>query len=467
VFTLHDDPDRRVYRAVTLAGERDFAAFLASPPAAGLLSSGRIVSSTSVTGARREHLLAGRSDAALLLEHERIPFPSYPAEWPPEMLHAAASLTLDLARTLLPHHIGLKDATPYNVLFRGPAPIFIDVLSFERREPGDSTWAPYGQFLRTFLLPLLANRRLHMPLDQVFATRRDGLEPEDVLRWTPPLQRLLPPCLSLVTLPSWLGAHHDQDDAAMYRKRVLPDSDKAQYILDALFRRLERLLASVAPAANRKSTWSDYLVSNNNYSAGHFAGKEEFVRDALTEFAPRRVLDAGCNTGHFSVLAASSGADVTAIDYDPVVVGALWRHARTEKLPILPLVVNLSRPTPASGWNNSETPSFLDRARGHFDAVLMLALIHHLLVTERIPLESVLDLAADLVSRSDGGIALIEFIAPEDSMFRRLVRGREELYRHLTREHFESTARRRFDIVRFHHCEGTHRWLYLLRRRAR
>jgi SAM-dependent methyltransferase len=458
VFTLAGDPERRIYREVTREGVRDFNAFLSSPPTAGLLASGRIVQSTALT----ENL--NRPGAALVLEHERIPFPSYPAEWPPEMLHAAATLTLELARDFLPHQIGLKDATPYNVLFRAARPVFIDVLSFERRDPGDGTWAPYGQFLRTFLLPLLANRRLHLPLDQIFATRRDGLEPEEVLRWATLWQRVSPAFLSTVLLPAWLGARHNQDDDSVYRKRILDDPEKARYILDALFRRLEKLLARAAPVAGRKSSWSDY-AETNTYSSDHFAGKQEFVREALAEFAPSRVLDAGCNTGHFSVLAARAGADVTAIDSDPVVVGALWLQADREKLPILPLVVNLARPTPACGWNNRETLSFLDRARGHFDAVLMLALIHHLVVTERIPLAEILDLAADLVSASTAGIALVEFIAPQDSMFRRLVRGRDELYRHLTREYFEMAVLHRFHIVRTRHSEGSHRWLYLLRKR--
>ncbi len=181
--------DGEIYRTVTSEGAGDFAAFLASPPAEGLIASGRVVRSTRAAE-------VPVVNAALVLQHERIPFPSYPAEWPPEMLHAAAALTLELARTLLPHQIGLKDATPYNVLFRGPRPTFIDVLSFERRVPGDCTWVPYGQFLRTFLLPLLANRRLHMPLDQIFSTRRDGLEPEEVLNWTP----LLAASLSAVAI---------------------------------------------------------------------------------------------------------------------------------------------------------------------------------------------------------------------------------------------------------------------------
>src|SRR5205085_7617271 len=125
----------------------------------------------------------------LVLEHERIEFASYPYEWTAEMLHAAAALTLELAQALMDDGLGLKDATPYNILFRGPEPVFIDVLSFERREEGDATWLPYAQFVRTFVLPLLANRKLGLGLDQILTTRRDGLEPEEVYRWAGPLQR--------------------------------------------------------------------------------------------------------------------------------------------------------------------------------------------------------------------------------------------------------------------------------------
>jgi hypothetical protein len=139
----------------------------------------------------------------------------------------------------------------------------------------------------------------------------------------------------------------------------------------------------------------------------------------------------------------------------------VWRRARSEKLDILPLVVNLTRPTPGMGWRNRECSSFLERARGHFDAVLMLAVIHHMLVTERVPLRDILDLAAELTR----DILIVEFIAPDDSMFRRLTRGREELHKNLTHELFESVCREQFDIVRVQHVESSTRRLYLLRKR--
>ncbi len=203
------------------------------------------------------------------------------------------------------------------------------------------------------------------------------------------------------------------------------------------------------------------MEGENNYTAEHFQAKERFVGRFLSDHAPRRVLDVGCNTGHFSVLAARSGAQVVAIDYDPAAAGCLWRSARAEKLDILPLVVNLARPTPAMGWNNREWPSFLERARGAFDAVFMLAVVHHMLVTERVPLDAILDMAADLTSH----LLVIEFISPQDSMFRRLVRGREELFRGLDAALFERTCGRRFDILKVQHPDGATRWLYVLRRK--
>jgi methyltransferase family protein len=173
------------------------------------------------------------------------------------------------------------------------------------------------------------------------------------------------------------------------------------------------------------------------------------------------VLDVGANEGHFSIVAARHGASVVAIDSDPVVTGRMWREALHRELDILPLVVDLARPTPAVGWRNQECDSFLDRASGHFDMVMMLAVIHHMLVAERVPLEEILALVEDLTSE----YALIEFVAPQDPMFARIVRGREALYSNLTIARFEAAAASRFDLVKSLEIDGLHRCLYLFRRR--
>jgi SAM-dependent methyltransferase len=459
----------RVIRVVEGSAAADLACLLASTTArrfvaAGHLVGTRLLEPTEIADLRREGELgdALRIDpSAAVVEHQPVAFPSYPHEWPPEMLEAAGSLTLDLAEALSPDGWGLKDATPYNVLFTGPVPVFVDLLSFERRTPGDPLWLAHAQFERTFLLPLLLARRLGVPLQQTFLVRRDGLEPEDVYEACGPLRRLLPPYLTLASVPTWLGRSRGLDDARMYHREMRVDPEKARFVLAALFRRLRRVLARVGRLKTRRSRWLTYATRGGSYSTAQLDAKRAFVDRAITECRPRTVLDVGCNTGDFSVLAARRGARVVAIDSDPAVVGEAWRRVRNARLDVLPLVVDLGRPTPDVGWRNRECPGFLARARGAFDAVLMLAVLHHLLVTERVPLDEIVDLTADLTT----DVLVIEFVGPDDPMFRRLARGRDELFSSLTTERFQAAVGRRFDILRSQRLEGASRWLYLLRRR--
>jgi len=164
-----------------------------------------------------------------------------------------------------------------------------------------------------------------------------------------------------------------------------------------------------------------------------------------------------------------------AVDLDAACVGAIWSRAREKNLNILPLVVNLARPSPALGWRNGECPSFLDRATGlhrdgaassapagAFDGVLMLALIHHLLVTERIPLEDILRLCYEL----SNWLLVMEFIDPKDEMFRRLTRGREHLHAALDMKMFEQACTPYFEIVRSLALPGTQRRMYCLKRKG-
>ena len=461
--------DGRILRVVGQDSIPALETFLQTKSARGFVEHGRLVSTRRLDRTELEALpesprmtefLAAHPGAAVV-EHERVWFPSYPYEWPAEMLWEAGCLTLDLALAALEDGYGLKDATPCNILYRGSEPVFIDVPSFEPRDSGDPVWNPYGQFVRTFLLPLLANRRWGVPLADIFMTHRDGLEPEDVYRWCGPLERFKPRMLSLVSMPTWLRGRARAEGGKLYESRTLANTEKARFIVESLLKQLRRSLDSLQPPVRKASAWSDYMVTHS-YSEPAFAAKEQFVDTVLREFKPGRVLDVGANTGHFSALAARAGAEVVALDLDPACVGAIWRQARARKLNILPLVVDLSRPSPALGWANSECPSFLDRAAGAFDAVLMLAVIHHLLVTERIPLDEILRQASGLTT----SLLIIEFVPPEDAMFRQLTRGRDQLHASLTEPVFEEACRECFEIMKSVPLPGSRRRLYALKRKG-
>src|SRR5581483_8657194 len=177
-FALHD----RIFRFVATPSQPDLEAFLATATAKKFVTEGKLVSSRRLA---EDEVATLRSDPevadifsrpdGIFLEHEKIFFPAYPYEWPAEMLWAAGKLTLEIARAALSEGYGLKDATPANILFRGSEPVFVDVLSFERRDLHDPIWKPYAQFVRTFLLPLLAVRRWKLSPADIFLTRRDGI----------------------------------------------------------------------------------------------------------------------------------------------------------------------------------------------------------------------------------------------------------------------------------------------------
>lgn len=445
----------------------DFNTALESQTLQKFAASGNLVGVSALENSESEFLfdeienLFGikQTDFPFLARHETIPFQNFPYEWTPEMLYAAAILTLDLQEKLLDEGIGLKDATPYNILFRGHKPVFVDWLSFEKRDDRNPVWLAQAQFIRAFVLPLLVNKYFNLPMAQIFLSSRDGLEPETVYEMCGAARKLKSPFFSAVTLPTLLGARQKRG-GALYQNRRLDNAEKAQFILGRQLNYLRRLLAKARPNPNKTSDWAKYVGPNQHFTDKYLQTKHDFVENALREFSPPRVLDIGCNTGYFSRVAALCGASVTAIDFDPTSVGKVWQMATAENLDILPLVVDISRPTPATGWRNGECPSFLNRVDGKMDVVIMLAVIHHLLVTERIPLEEIVNLIAETTKN----IVILEFVPPDDSMFKEISRGRDYLFEYLTKEVFEAACSKRFQILRVEKLADSNRFLYLLKK---
>jgi SAM-dependent methyltransferase len=444
----------------------DLRAFLGSSTARQWHETGALVGTTELTESEIDALstdanfrgtYASESWAGIW-RHERIFFPSFAEEWTPGMLHRAGTLTLQLAADLLNDGYGLKDATPANILFRGAQPVFVDLLSIEKRDPMDPLWLPYAQFVRMFLLPLLVNKRTKLPLRAVLSVGREGLEPEAAHALLPLGARLLGAGLWHITLPMLVGGSSSILADGAPPKRSVP-AGQAKFVLERLFSSLQRALDNVRPANDQHSSWTAYTT--DHHSAEYFDAKRALVASAVEAIQPKTVLDIGCNTGELALIAAAKGADVVGIDSDPQVVERLFGRLAPDKLKILPLMVDMAAPTPARGWMNEESPSFLERAEGSFDLVLAMAVIHHLIATNGIPLARVLRLFA-LLTRD--GVAL-EFVPPSDPLFRRLSRGRDHLYTGLTRSSFERACERHFEVLKAEPLPSGDRVAYLLRKR--
>lgn len=418
------------YRHIRAPFDVEILSFLSLPLASRLVADGRLVASEVVTPATE----------TLVLRHPRVSFQSYPWEWPPALWLAAAELTLNLCSDLIQEGWILKDATPLNVLFQGTQPVFVDVLSIQRAAPNQSIWHPYAQFVRTFLLPMLAHSQLGWPL-QVALTRRDGYEPEEIfsaLSWP---ARLRQPALSAVTLPTIL-ARRANGHTGNLAAHTVKDTELARQVILKTLRTLLAHMRKVTPA-HRTSTWSDYAETATHYTEEDHTRKKAFVVAALDAIQPALVLDAGCNTGVYSMLAADTGAEVVSIDTDPQAVDRLCATLKVSGKNILPLCVDLAQPTPSSGWENRETASFLNRCTGHFDTVMMLAVLHHLLLSSQIPLDRIAALCSTLTTRH----LILEWVPPTDVKFKELLRGRDDVYAHITEATFREAFAQYFAIA--------------------
>lgn len=407
--------------------------WIRSPLAQRWMQEGRMVST---------EILPGESGGRLILAHPRIFFPSYPWEWTPGQWKQAALLSIEMCEESLESGFILKDATPLNVLFTGPRAIFVDVLSFEPRDPQSPLWVAYAQFVRTFLMPLVAHIHLGWPLSAT-QQRRDGYEAADLAPWLPWARRWRYPLRPLVALPLLLQkrVYEKSAGAREYRPHMAPDA--AAFAVSRTLRKTRRLLEAL-DVPQRVSRWSGYTETACHYRADDHAAKRSFVHRCLEEIRPLRVLDVGANTGVYSRIAAEAGAEVVAWDSDVQAVDANWKTSHSQSSRILPMVADFARPTPAVGWGNGENASLLTRAQGQFDCVLMLGVLHHLLLADQIPLNAILEQVARISRRW----AILEWIPKEDSQFAGLCRGREALYGHLTEDFFTEALSRLFAVVR-------------------
>jgi hypothetical protein len=422
---LYQDGDR-ILREIYPQSVDPVLAWIRSPLARRWMEQGRMVAT---------QILPSADGQPVVLEHEPLFFPSYPWEWTPGQWKAAASLTLDLCQEALDSGFILKDATPLNILFSGPRPVFVDVLSFERRDPQSPLWNAYAQFVRTFLLPLAAFVHLGWPLAGTLQ-RRDGYLPSDLAPYLRFLRRWRRPLLSLVTLPLLL-----QKNQRIAARRPRTSEEASAFAVRHTLHSARKLLRLLEPSP-RSSRWSRYPETARHYTPADSEGKMAFVRRSLDRIRPAHLLDVGANTGFYSRIAAESGAEVVAWDTDVQSTNLNWQAALSGGLPILPLVADFARPTPAVGWRNRESLSLLDRARGRFDCVLMLGILHHLLIAEQIPLPAILHQLREMSARW----AIVEWIPKEDRQFDELCRGREQLYSHLTKEYFVEELSKEFAI---------------------
>ena len=435
--------DGQPFRCVNESYRQEFEALKSTGLLEELQTDGMLVSHEEVGF---EHL--DFPGAFAVLKPRRIELVSYPYEWCFGQLKDAALLTLDIQLRALRRGMTLKDASAYNVQFSGGRPVFIDTLSFERRVEGEP-WVAYRQFCQHFLAPLALVAYVDPELGRLSRNLIDGV-PLSVASKLLPLRARVRPGIAM-----HLSAHS---------RAVAPvwtSAGPARMSGTSLMALIDSLVSTVSSIKCKPpaSQWSNYY-DETNYSGRAAGSKERAVAEAVGTVRPRIVWDLGANTGAYSRIAAEESSFVAAWDMDPGAVDLHYKGLQGQRRSnVLPLVTDLTNPSPALGWAHAERDSFLDRSNA--DLALALALVHHLAIGNNVPLTSIADFLSNVAPS-----LLVEFVPKSDSQVQRMLSSRRDVFPDYTQGAFESSFGRSFKIVRSWPIEDSERTVYLMERHA-
>jgi len=388
-------------------------------------------------------------DGFKIIKPEKIQFISYPYEWSFSQFRDAAILTLEIQKIALKHNMILKDASSYNIQFKNNHPIFIDSLSFEEYVEGQ-TWNAYGQFCRHFVAPIALMSNKDIRLQQLLRIHIDGI-PLDLA------SKLLPiKTLAMFSLISHIHFHSKSEKKYSSKKINVKKINMKRRSFEGL---IENLLSGIKKSKLKleDTEWGDYY-DDTNYTDESFNEKQKIVKEFLNLSNPDVVWDLGSNTGIFSRIASETCSTVISFDIDPLAIEKNYIYLKNKNVKnILPLLMDLANPSGNIGWDNNERMSLINR--GPTDMILALALIHHLVITNNIPLDRLVNFFQKLTR-----YLIIEFIPKEDSQISRLLVSREDIFKNYDKQIFENEFSKKFNIIKTVNIKNTLRTLYLMKK---
>ncbi len=397
--------------------------------------------------------LAAAPPAYRVIRPEPLELITYPYEWSFSQLQDAALLTLRAQSLAVAAGFTLRDASAYNVQFHRGRPLLIDSLSFERAEP-DRPWAPYRQFCEHFLAPLALMAKVDVRLGGLLREHLEGIPLDLAARLLPGRTRLSFGLGPHIHLHARAQRRHADDNALAEPKPAASMSAQQRATL------IESLHDTVAGLSWQPAgtAWADY-ADHTSYEDTATEAKVRAVREALVGVGGHRAWDLGANTGRYSRIAAEAGYRVVALDVDPAAVERGYRAIKADgRTDITPLLGDITAPSPALGWANAERASLLERVDA--DVVLALALVHHLAIGANVPLPMIASLLARMAAH-----AIVEFVPKADPMVQRLLASRRDVFPDYDIEGFVSAFEPHFETVTRTAIEGSHRTVFLLRRR--
>lgn len=433
--------ENEIYRIINFSYKKQYEKFMNSELYRKLEEKNLIITHSEIEN------LDIDCDYYKIIKPEKIPFISYPYEWSFSQLKDAALLTLRIQKAAMKYGMTLKDGSAFNIQFHNGHPIFIDTLSFEIYEEGQ-IWKPYKQFCQHFLAPLALISKKDVRLNLLSKTFIDGI-PIDLAA------KLLPKTtfgnfglMAHIHAHAKSQKHYENKDAKIKQKTLSKRSFEG--LIESLKSSIEKM------TWNEDNTeWGDYY-SDTNYTEKSFEEKKQFISLAIDQMKPKLVWDMGANTGVFSRLASTKGINTISYDIDPLAVEKNYlSSSQNSEQNILPLILDLTNPSSGIGWNHDERMSIIQR--GPADMVFALALVHHLAISNNVPLNKLAEFFSQISK-----FLIIEFVPKSDSQVKRLLLTRDDIFENYDEKNFEIEFSKFFKIINSKKILDSERTIYIM-----
>ena len=433
--------ENEIYRIINFSYKKQYEKFMNSELYQKLEEKNLIISHSEIEN------LDIDCDYYKIIKPEKIPFISYPYEWSFSQLKDAALLTLRIQKAAMKYGMTLKDGSAFNIQFHNGHPIFIDTLSFEIYEEGQ-IWKPYKQFCQHFLAPLALISKKDVRLNLLSKTFIDGI-PIDLAA------KLLPKTtFGNFGLMAHIHAHaksqkHYEDKDAKIKQKTL-SKRSFEGLIESLKSSIEKMTWN-----ENNTEWGDYY-SDTNYTEKSFEEKKQFISLTIDQVKPKLVWDMGANTGVFSRLASTKGINTISYDIDPLAVEKNYLlSSQNSEQNILPLILDLTNPSSGIGWNHDERMSIIQR--GPADMVFALALVHHLAISNNVPLNKIAEFFSQISK-----FLIIEFVPKSDSQVKRLLLTRDDIFENYDEKNFEIEFSKFFKIINSKKILDSERTIYTM-----
>lgn len=440
--------DEHLYRAIANNYKQNFSQLIESGLYDTLTKQNLLIQHKTVSN----ELAFNYQNVLSVIQPKFIPFISYPYEWSFSQLKDAALLTLSIQKKALEHGMSLKDASAYNVQFLNGKPIFIDTLSFETHTPG-TTWVAYKQFCQHFLAPLALMAHTDINLNSLLRNYIDGI-PLDLASKLLPFKTKLRPFFQL-------HIHLHAKAQKKFETKHISSNKPRNFSKTAFLGLIDNLESGIKKLSwNPGDTeWADYY-QDDSYNEKALTHKKEIISFLIDQIQPKTVWDLGSNDGTFSRIAIQKGCSVISFDIDPACVENNYLLSKKQnEQNILPLLLDLTNPSPALGWHHAERHSLVDRSPANL--VLALALVHHLAISNNVPF----DLIANFFSKITNNL-IIEFVPKEDKKVKFLLQSRKDIFDEYTQNNFEQTFSQYFNFKEKIIIKDSKRCIYLIERKT-